>query len=260
MLNKRLKVKAKKHLGQHFLTDLSIAADIAATLSHAPTANVLEVGPGMGVLTQFLMKNGHEVRVAEIDSESVEYLRMNFPGLHGRIIEGDFLRMDLRDIFAGQEFSLIGNYPYNISSQIMFKALEYTDIIPVISGMFQKEVAERLTAEHGSKTYGILSVLLKVYYDTEYLFTVPENVFSPPPKVKSGVIRLVRKKEPATGFDVCMLKKIVKAGFNQRRKTLRNALKTLGIPESVASSRFMDLRAEQLPYSDFIELARLYSR
>lgn len=254
-----MKVKAKKHLGQHFLTDLSIASDIAGTLSCAPTANVLEVGPGMGVLTQFLMKNGHDVKVAEIDAESVEYLRLNFPGLHGRIIEGDFLRMDLRDVFGGQEFSLIGNYPYNISSQIMFKALEYTNIIPVISGMFQKEVAERLTAEHGSKTYGILSVLLKVYYDTEYLFTVPENVFSPPPKVKSGVIRLVRKKDLTVDFDACLLKKIVKAGFNQRRKTLRNALKIVGLPENVASSRFMDLRAEQLPYSDFIELTRLYS-
>ena len=177
MLNRRLKVKAKKHLGQHFLTDLSIAADIAATLSHAPTANVLEVGPGMGVLTQFLMKNGHEVRVAEIDSESVEYLRMNFPGLHGRIIEGDFLRMDLRDVFAGQEFSLIGNYPYNISSQIMFKALEYTDIIPVISGMFQKEVAERLTAEHGSKTYaeGLLRHRVSLYCTGKRFFSASES-------------------------------------------------------------------------------------
>jgi 16S rRNA (adenine1518-N6/adenine1519-N6)-dimethyltransferase len=221
--------------------------------------HTLEVGPGMGVLTQYLIEKKVDVKVAEIDTESVEYLKLNFPALHGRIIEGDFLKMNLDETFAGQEFTLIGNFPYNISSQIMFHALDYYRHIPQIVGMFQKEVAERLTAEHGSKVYGILSVLLKAYYDTEYLFTVPEHVFNPPPKVKSGVIRLVRKKDLVVDWDEAMLKKIVKAGFNQRRKTLRNALRVIGIPTAVQDSPLLDKRAEQLPYTDFIALTRLYT-
>ncbi|MDD4820382.1 MAG: 16S rRNA (adenine(1518)-N(6)/adenine(1519)-N(6))-dimethyltransferase RsmA [Flavobacteriales bacterium] len=252
-------VRAKKYLGQHFLKDLSIAQDIVDACLPTLSNNVLEVGPGMGVLTQYLLQKDMNVRVAEIDTESVEYLKLNFPQLHGRIIEGDFLKMNLCDVFHSEPFTLIGNFPYNISSQIMFHALDYTEKIPQIVGMFQKEVAERLTATHGSKVYGILSVLLKVYYDTEYLFTVDENVFNPPPKVKSGVIRLVRKTDIPNDFDPEMLKKIVKAGFNQRRKTLRNALKPLGIPPLVAQSPYLDMRAEQLPYTSFLELTRLYT-
>ena len=248
-------VRAKKYLGQHFLKDLNIAQDIVNACHTTDTKNILEVGPGMGVLTQYLIQKDMNVRVAEI-----EYLKLNYPQLHGRIIEGDFLKMNLNEVFGGENFTLIGNFPYNISSQIMFHALDYTEKIPQIVGMFQKEVAERLVAEHGSKIYGILSVLLKVYYDTEYLFTVSENVFNPPPKVKSGVIRLVRKKDIASDFDPQLLKKIVKAGFNQRRKTLRNALKPLGIPPEVAQSPYLDMRAEQLPYTDFIELTRLFSK
>lgn len=254
-----MQVRAKKHLGQHFLKDLSIARDIAYAMREPYDCHTLEVGPGMGVLTQYLIEKKVDVKVAEIDTESVEYLKLNFPALHGRIIEGDFLKMNLDETFAGQEFTLIGNFPYNISSQIMFHALDYYRHIPQIVGMFQKEVAERLTAEHGSKVYGILSVLLKAYYDTEYLFTVPEHVFNPPPKVKSGVIRLVRKKDLVVDWDEAMLKKIVKAGFNQRRKTLRNALRVIGIPAAVQDSPLLDKRAEQLPYTDFIALTRLYT-
>lgn len=254
------KVRAKKHLGQHFLTDRDIARRIADTVDGAPNGNVLEVGPGMGILTECLLEKGCNVLVAEIDTESVDYLLASFPALSGRVIEGDFLKMDLSALFGGEDFTLIGNFPYNISSQIMFRALEYTSRIHRISGMFQKEVAERLTAPHGSKVYGILSVLLAVYYTSEYLFTVPESVFSPPPKVKSGVIRLDRRLDIPQDFDPETLKKIVKAGFNQRRKTLRNALKPLGIPPQVAACSLLDLRAEQLPYTDFLDLSRLFEK
>ncbi len=254
------KVRAKKYLGQHFLTDRDIARRIADTVDGAPNGNVLEVGPGMGILTECLLEKGCNVLVAEIDTESVDYLLANFPALSGRVIEGDFLKMDLSALFGGEDFTLIGNFPYNISSQIMFRALEYTSRIHRISGMFQKEVAERLTAPHGSKVYGILSVLLAVYYTSEYLFTVPESVFSPPPKVKSGVIRLDRRRDIPQDFNPETLKKIVKAGFNQRRKTLRNALKPLGIPPQVAACSLLDLRAEQLPYTDFLDLSRLFEK
>lgn len=254
------KVRAKKYLGQHFLTDRDIARRIADTVDGAPNGNVLEVGPGMGILTECLLEKGCNVLVAEIDTESVDYLLANFPALSGRVIEGDFLKMDLSALFGGEDFTLIGNFPYNISSQIMFRALEYTSRIHRISGMFQKEVAERLTAPHGSKVYGILSVLLAVYYTPEYLFTVPESVFSPPPKVKSGVIRLDQRQDIPQDFDPETLKKIVKAGFNQRRKTLRNALKPLGIPPQVAACPLLDLRAEQLPYTDFLDLSRLFEK
>lgn len=254
-----MKVKAKKHLGQHFLTDRDIARRIADTVDGAPNRNVLEVGAGMGILTECLLEKGCNVLVAEIDTESVEYLNLNFPALSGRIIAGDFLKMDLSALFGGEDFTLIGNFPYNISSQIMFRALDFTGRIHRISGMFQKEVAERLTAPHGSKVYGILSVLLAVYYRPEYLFTVSETVFSPPPKVKSGVIRLDHRDDVPGDFDPAVLKKIVKAGFNQRRKTLRNAFKTLGAPPAVMQSPLLDKRAEQLPYTDFLDLSRLFT-
>ena len=241
------KVRAKKALGQHFLTDRTIARRIADTVDGAPNANVLEVGPGMGILTECLLEKGCNVLTAEIDGESVDYLLANFPALSGRIIQADF---------SGEDFTLIGNFPYNISSQIMFRALDHTERIHRICGMFQREVAQRLTAPPGSKVYGILSVLLDVYYRPEYLFTVDETVFSPPPKVKSGVIRLDRRREVPRDFDPQVLRRVVKAAFNQRRKTLRNALKPLGIPEAQAGSTLLDRRAEQLSSADFLELSR----
>ena len=199
---------------------------------------------------------GCHVLAAEIDSESVEYLLGHFPALEGRIVQGDFLKMDLSGLFAGENFTLIGNFPYNISSQIMFRALEYTDRIHRIGGMFQREVAQRLTAPPGSKVYGILSVLLDVYYRPEYLFTVPETVFSPPPKVKSGVIRLERREDIPQDFKAEALLRVVKAAFNQRRKTLRNALRPLGIPSGLADHPLLDLRAEQLSSAEFLDLSR----
>lgn len=250
------KVKAKKALGQHFLTDRSIARRIADTVDGAPNGNVLEVGPGMGILTECLLEKGCNVLAAEIDSESVEYLLGHFPALEGRIVQGDFLKMDLSGLFAGENFTLIGNFPYNISSQIMFRALEYTDRIHRIGGMFQREVAQRLTAPPGSKVYGILSVLLDVYYRPEYLFTVPETVFSPPPKVKSGVIRLERREDIPQDFKAEALLRVVKAAFNQRRKTLRNALRPLGIPSGLADYPLLDRRAEQLSSAEFLDLSR----
>ncbi len=186
------KVKPKKALGQHFLTDLSVAGRIAATLSDYVGVPVIEVGPGMGVLTRFLLDGGHDLTVVELDRESVEYLQANFPQLHGRIVEADFLRLDLAELTRGREFCVIGNYPYNISSQIFFRILDYKDMVPCCSGMLQREVAERLAAPEGTKARGILSVLLQLWYRVDYLFTVSENVFNPPPKVKSGVIKLVR--------------------------------------------------------------------
>lgn len=250
------KVKAKKALGQHFLTDRSIARRIADTVDGAPNGNVLEVGPGMGILTECLLEKGCNVLAAEIDSESVEYLLGHFPALEGRIVQRDFLKMDLSGLFAGENFTLIGNFPYNISSQIMFRALEYTDRIHRIGGMFQREVAQRLTAPPGSKVYGILSVLLDVYYRPEYLFTVPETVFSPPPKVKSGVIRLERREDIPQDFKAEALLRVVKAAFNQRRKTLRNALRPLGIPSGLADHPLLDRRAEQLSSAEFLDLSR----
>lgn len=252
------KVRAKKALGQHFLTDRSIARRIADTVDGAPNKNVLEVGPGMGILTECLLEKGCNVLAAEIDTESVDYLSAHFPALSGRILQGDFLQMDLESVFGGENFTLIGNFPYNISSQIMFHALDYTDRIHRISGMFQREVAQRLTAEPGSKVYGILSVLLAVYYHPEYLFTVSETVFSPPPKVKSGVIRLDRRMDTPQDFDAQILRKVVKAAFNQRRKTLRNALKPLGIPAALAGDLRLDCRAEQLSCADFLSLSRYW--
>ena len=251
-------VKPKKALGQHFLTDLSVAARIAATLDDYKGMPVLEVGPGMGVLTRFLLDNGHDVNVAEIDTESVAYLNENFPDLEGRIIEGDFLQMRLDEFYEGKDFCVIGNYPYNISSQIFFKVLDYKDKVTCCSGMLQKEVAERLAAGPGTKTRGILSVLLQAWYDVEYLFTVNENVFNPPPKVKSGVVRLRRNDVTDLGCDERLFKTVVKTSFGQRRKTLRNSLRGLLPPESTApDDPIFTRRPEQLSVEEFIYLTNL---
>lgn len=251
-----MKVKPKKSLGQHFLTDLSIAERIAGTLDAYTGIPVVEVGPGMGVLTQFLIEKGHGLHVVELDEESVEYLHDNFPALDGRIIAGDFLQLNLSDIYNGQ-FCVIGNYPYNISSQIFFKVLDYRDQIVCCSGMLQKEVAERITSGPGSKAYGILSVLLQAWYDMEYLFTVNENVFNPPPKVKSGVIRLTRNKRTSLDCDENFFKTVVKTSFGQRRKTLRNSVRSLAAHPSVLSDPIFNMRPEQLSVEEFVKLTNL---
>lgn len=250
-------VKPKKALGQHFLKDLRIARRIADTLEDYKALPVLEIGPGMGVLTRFLLEAGHDLTVVELDGESVDFLRRHFPELEGRILAEDFLRLDLDRIFPG-EFCVIGNYPYNISSQIFFKVLDYKDRVPCCSGMLQKEVAERLAAGPGSKTYGILSVLLQAWYDIEYLFTVGEEVFDPPPKVKSAVLRMTRNDRRELGCDERLFKTVVKTSFNQRRKTLRNSMRPLlgkdfpdyGLP-------VFDKRPEQLSVEQFVELTRI---
>ena len=252
-------VRPKKGLGQHFLTDLSVAQRIAATLDECKGMPVLEIGPGMGVLTQFLLADGHDVTVVEIDSESVAWLRQNMPQLPGeRIVEGDFLKMDLNDIYPEGPFCVIGNYPYNISSQIFFKVLDYKDRIPVCSGMLQREVAERLAAEPGTKARGILSVLLQAWYRVDYLFTVSEKVFNPPPKVKSGVIKMTRRDDvKELGCDERLFKTVVKTTFGQRRKTIRNSIKSLLGGAPVPDSPLMALRPEQLSVDQFIELTNL---
>lgn len=252
------KVRAKKHLGQHFLTDKNIAKSIAlAITSHGNYSKVLEIGPGMGVLTQFLLESDKEVYVIEIDRDAVVYLKEKFPNLKEHIIEGDFLKLPIDKVFQ-EPISIIGNFPYNISSQILFKVLEHHKQVPELVGMFQKEVAERIASTHGSKSYGILSVLLQVYYDIEYLFTVHEHVFSPPPKVKSAVIRLKRKEKLPQKLDEKHFKNIVKTAFKHRRKTLRNALKPLLNEENKTKVKhFLNLRAEQLSITDFITLAEL---
>ena len=254
-------VKPKKALGQHFLTDLNVARRIAATLQPFTGLPVIEVGPGMGVLTQFLLEDGHDVKVAEIDDESVAYLKENFPALDGRIIEGDFLKMDLNDIFpADGKFCVIGNYPYNISSQIFFHVLDYKDRVACCSGMLQREVAERLAAAPGTKARGILSVLLQAWFDVEYLFTVDEKVFNPPPKVKSGVIRMTRNSVTELGCDPALFKTVVKTTFGMRRKALRNSVKSLMGPHPVEASHLLAMRPEQLSVAEFIELTNLISR
>jgi 16S rRNA (adenine1518-N6/adenine1519-N6)-dimethyltransferase len=246
-------VRAKKHLGQHFLVDLSIAERIAQSLAATSTRDVLEVGPGTGVLTQFLLKRSEvNLYAAEVDGESVEYLKQRYPELTPRLIFGDFLRMDLSKIFAGK-FCIIGNFPYNISSQIFFKVLDHKNSVPEVVCMLQKEVAERLAEKPGTKTYGILSVLLQAYYNIEYLFTVQENVFSPPPKVKSAVIRLVRNEVARLDCDEKLFKQVVKTTFNQRRKTIRNSLKPL-LGEKKLEHPLLDLRPERLGVAEFVEL------
>lgn len=250
-------VKPKKSLGQHFLIDLSIAEAIADTLASYKGMPVLEVGPGMGVLTRFLLDKGHDLTVVELDPESVEYLQEHFPELRDRIVAKDFLKLDLAQLYEGP-FCVIGNYPYNISSQIFFKILDYKDRIPCCSGMIQKEVAERMAAPPGSKTYGILSVLLQAWYDIEYLFTVPEHVFNPPPKVKSAVIRMTRNQVEQLGCNERLFKQIVKTAFNQRRKTMRNSLRSLvGKECEVLSDPIFDERPERLSVERFIALTNL---
>lgn len=247
-------VRAKKHLGQHFLTDQNIAGKIVDSLSFEGYNKVLEVGPGMGVLTKFLLQKEAEIYVAEIDQESIVYLKEHYPKLEAQHFVGDFLKINIPEVF-GEELAVIGNFPYNISSQILFKIIDNFQYLPEMSGMFQKEVAERTAAKPRTKDYGILSVLVQAYYDVEYLFTVHENVFNPPPKVKSGVIRMTRNLKPGLAGNEILFKQIVKAGFGQRRKKMSNSLKVLGIPEAIKSHAFLDIRAEELSVADFISFA-----
>ena len=250
-------VKPKKFLGQHFLKDMEIARRIADTLDDFSDVPVIEVGPGMGVLTQFLVEKEKDLTVVEIDRDSVPYLHEHYPALRGHIIEGDFLTLNLSDIYK-DKFCVIGNYPYNISSQIFFKVLDYKDRIPCCSGMLQKEVAERIAAKPGGKVYGILSVLLQAWYDIEYLFTVSEKVFDPPPRVKSAVIKLVRNERENLNCDEKLFKTVVKTGFNQRRKTLRNSMKPLlGKDCDAYSDPIFGERPERLSVADFEELTNI---
>ena len=258
-------VKPKKFLGQHFLTDQSIASRIADTVDACPDLPILEVGPGMGVMTQYLVRKGRQLKVVEIDDESVQYLRRTYPDLEDSIVEDDFLKMHLERTFQGAPFVLTGNYPYNISSQIFFKMLDGKAYIPCCTGMIQKEVAERLAASPGCKAYGILSVLLQAWYDVEYLFTVEPDVFNPPPKVRSAVVRLTRNSRPSLGCDERLFRRLVKTTFNQRRKMLRGSIRPLLAAlqaERQATADFsalladpiMTQRPEQLSIEDFVRL------
>ncbi len=253
-------VKAKKYLGQHFLNDEDIAKKIADTLVLKGYSNVLEIGPGMGVLTKYLLQKDITTYVIEIDTESVDYLKNNYLNLAPRIIEKDFLKYDLNEVFKGESFGIIGNFPYNISTQIVFKTLEMRDQIPEFSGMFQKEVAQRICSSEGSKVYGILSVLTQAFYDAEYLFTVPPQVFNPPPKVDSGVLRLTRKENFDLPCDEKLFFKVVKTAFQQRRKTLRNSLKTLNLSDNLREDVIFGKRPEQLSVSEFIKLTTLIEK
>lgn len=248
-------VKPKKFLGQHFLTDLNVAHRIADTVDACPGIPVLEVGPGMGVLTQYIIPKEREFKVVEIDFDSVPYLHEHFPQLGDNIIEGDFLKMNLHDVFDGRPFVLTGNYPYNISSQIFFKMVENRDLIPCCTGMIQKEVAERMAAKPGTKSYGVLSVLIQAWYDVEYLFTVDENVFNPPPKVKSAVIRLTRNSKVELGCDEKLFRRIVKTVFTMRRKMMRNGMKQiLGKDSPMLADPLFTNRPEQLSVQEYIDL------
>lgn len=246
-------VRAKKRLGQHFLTDMGIAQDIVDALS-PQTARVLEIGPGMGVLTQFLLqKENLEVHAVELDEESVAYLRQHYPALGPRLYSMDFLKADLTSLIE-PPFSIIGNFPYNISSQILFRVLDYREQIPEVVGMFQKEVAVRIASKPGNRDYGILSVLLQAYYDIEYLFTVEEYVFNPPPKVKSAVIRLKRNGCKQLPCNEDLWKQLIKTAFNQRRKTLRNSLKNVVFEDGFTENAIFQKRPEQLGVDDFVFL------
>lgn len=256
-VSKDHQVKAKKHLGQHFLNDESIAEKIANTLSFEGYKHVLEIGPGMGVLTKYLLKKETKTHVIEIDTESVEFLKNNYLNLADRVIEQDFLKYDLNLIFNHEPFAIIGNFPYNISTQIVFKTLEMRNQVPEFSGMFQKEVAQRICSKEGSKVYGILSVLVQAFYHAEYLFTVPPSVFNPPPKVESGVLLLKRKANYTLSCNEAMLFKVVKTAFQQRRKTLRNSLKTFNLSDNLKANSIFDKRPEQLAVQEFIELTKL---
>jgi 16S rRNA (adenine1518-N6/adenine1519-N6)-dimethyltransferase len=252
-----LSVKAKKHLGQHFLTDENIAKKIGEGLSFENYTNIMEVGPGMGVLTKYLLEKEQTTYLAEIDTESIEYLKNNYSTITDDTFVGDFLKQDFNFI-NGEQIAVIGNFPYNISSQILFKIVDYYQLVPEMVGMFQKEVAERTAAVPRTKDYGILTVLIQAYYDVTYLFTVHENVFNPPPKVKSGVIRLTRNPKEGLAGNEILFKQIVKAGFNQRRKKLSNSLKVLNIPEALKTHEFLDKRAEELSVYDFINFTILW--
>lgn len=252
-----MSVKAKKHLGQHFLTDENIAKKIVEGLSFEGYSNVLEVGPGTGVLTKYLLEKDVQLYLAEIDTESIDYLKENYDQIDNEPFVGDFLKTDF-SYLNEEPLAIIGNFPYNISSQILFKIVDHFEQIPEMVGMFQKEVAERTAAVPRTKDYGILSVLIQAYYDVKYLFTVHENVFNPPPKVKSGVIRLIRNPKNGLEGNEILFKQIVKAGFNQRRKKLSNALKILNIPENLKTHGFMDKRAEELSVEDFISLTNVW--
>ena len=250
------KVRAKKHLGQHFLNDENIAQKIADSLTLEGYRNVLEIGPGMGVLTKYLLEKPITTYVIEIDTESVTYLQSHYPKLDGKIISKDFLKYNLSEVLGTEPFAIIGNFPYNISTQIVFKMLELRNQIPEFSGMFQKEVAERICEKKGTKAYGILSVLTQAFYEAEYLFTVSEHVFTPPPKVKSGVLRLKRKENYHLPCDEKLFFTVVKTAFNQRRKTLRNSLKTYQLSDNLKEDSIFDLRPEQLSVEQFIELTQ----
>ncbi len=249
-----MSVRAKKHLGQHFLKDEQLAQKIADSLTEKGYKNVLEIGPGMGILTKFLLKKNLTTHVIEIDRESVEYLQTHYLNLAGRIISKDFLKMNFFDYFGEESFAIIGNFPYNISTQIVFKTLENRHQIPEFTGMFQKEVAKRIAEKEGSKTYGILSVLTQAFYDVEYLFTVPPTVFNPPPKIDSGVIRLIRKENYNLPVNEKLFYRVVKTAFNQRRKTLRNSLKTMNLSDNLREDAIFAKRPEQLSVQEFINL------
>ncbi len=257
---KMKQVRPKKNLGQHFLTDLSIAKRIADTVDACPDLPVLEVGPGMGVMTQYLVEKPREFKVVEIDRESVAYLNEHFPQLHDNIIGDDFLRMDLHRLFDGRQFVLTGNYPYDISSQIFFKMIDNRDMIPCCTGMIQHEVALRMVSAPGSKDYGILSVLVQAWYNVDYLFTVEPDVFNPPPKVRSAVIRMTRNETQQLGCDEQLFKRVVKTTFNQRRKMLRVSLRQLLPAESslfMLHASLLTRRPEQLSIAEFVELTNL---
>ncbi len=249
-------VRAKKHLGQHFLKDESIAQKIGETLTFNAYTNILEVGPGMGVLTKWLIKKNASVIAMDLDTESIHYLEKHFPDKNLVILEADFLRFDLSTIFQNEQFAITGNFPYNISTQIVFKMLENKDRVPEFTGMFQKEVAQRICENEGSKTYGILSVLVQAFYDAEYLFTVPPTVFDPPPKVDSGVLRLTRKDDYSIPCDEKLFHKVVKTAFQQRRKTLRNSLKSLPLSDKIKEDTIFGKRPEQLSVQEFITLTQ----
>jgi 16S rRNA (adenine1518-N6/adenine1519-N6)-dimethyltransferase len=249
-------VRAKKHLGQHFLKDEAIAKKIGDTLKFEGYNNVLEIGPGMGVLTKYLIQKNVEVIAMDLDKESIAFLEENYPNKNLKIIEADFLKYDLSQLFGDEQFGITGNFPYNISTQIVFKMLEWKEQIPEFTGMFQKEVAERICEKEGSKAYGILSVLAQTFYEAEYLFTVPPSVFNPPPKVDSGVLRLKRKENFSIACDEKMLYKVVKTAFQQRRKTLRNSLKSFNLSDKIKEDTIFGQRPEQLSVSQFIALTQ----
>jgi len=251
-----MSVRAKKHLGQHFLKDENIAKKIADSLTEIGYNDVLEIGPGMGILTKFLLEKKFNTHVIEIDSESVEYLKAHYLNLSDRIISKDFLKINLEDYFNDRPLAIIGNFPYNISSQIVFKTLENRHRIPEFSGMFQKEVAQRIAQKPGSKAYGILSVLTQAFYNVEYLFTVSPNVFNPPPKVDSGVIRMIRKENYSLPVDESLFFRIVKTAFNQRRKMLRGSLKSFNLSDKLREDAIFARRPEQLSVHDFISLTQ----